>query len=128
LALGTAYQVYDDCLDLFGSEVNVGKSLGTDLANGKLTLPVLIVLEKGVATDQSDLRRYIEQWNPRHFPRVLELIEKYGGQEISRGMIHEHLEQARQSLNPVPDSPSRGALLALTDFLAQQTDILGIPS
>src|ERR1043166_5122876 len=41
MALGTAYQVYDDCLDLFGSEALVGKSLGTDLANGKLTLPVL---------------------------------------------------------------------------------------
>src|SRR5215469_18184642 len=40
-ALGTAYQIYDDCLDLFGSEAAAGKSLGTDLAKGKLTLPVL---------------------------------------------------------------------------------------
>src|SRR5438093_10992998 len=42
LALGTAYQIYDDCLDLFGSELATGKSLGTDLANGKLTLPILL--------------------------------------------------------------------------------------
>src|SRR5215471_15165411 len=42
LAFGTAYQVYDDCLDLFGSETVAGKSLGTDLAKGKLTLPVLL--------------------------------------------------------------------------------------
>src|SRR5258706_8874070 len=43
LALGTAYQIYDDCLDLFGSELATGKSLGTDLANGKLTLPILLM-------------------------------------------------------------------------------------
>ena len=41
LALGTAYQLYDDCLDVLGSEAVAGKSLGTDLAKGKMTLPVL---------------------------------------------------------------------------------------
>src|SRR5258707_12017398 len=45
LALGTAYQVYDDCLDLFGSEDTVGKSLGTDLAKGKMNVPMLWRLE-----------------------------------------------------------------------------------
>src|SRR5213078_1487562 len=45
LALGTAYQVCDDCLDLFGAERFVGKSLGTYVTNGKLTLPVLLALE-----------------------------------------------------------------------------------
>src|SRR5687767_6579576 len=40
MALGTAYQIYDDCLDLFGTEEIVGKSLGTDLYTGKLTLPI----------------------------------------------------------------------------------------
>ena len=46
LAIGTAYQIFDDCLDLFGSEASVGKSLGTDLATGKVTLPVLLLLEQ----------------------------------------------------------------------------------
>ena len=47
MALGTAYQIYDDCMDLFGTEDSAGKSLGTDLAKGKLTLPMLVVLESG---------------------------------------------------------------------------------
>src|SRR5206468_395058 len=55
LAIGTAYQVYDDCLDLFGSETVVGKSLGTDLAKGKLTLPMLLALEGADATDRACL-------------------------------------------------------------------------
>ena len=46
MTVGTAYQVYDDCLDLYGVESAAGKSLGTDLAKGKLTLPILVLLER----------------------------------------------------------------------------------
>ena len=41
--IGTAYQIYDDCLDIAGTEIETGKTLGTDLRKGKLTLPVLIM-------------------------------------------------------------------------------------
>lgn len=126
LALGTAYQLYDDCLDLFGSELSAGKSLGTDLANGKLTLPVLIVLERGSPADRNRLRECIQQWEPRLLSGVLELLEKYEAHDASREVIRGYLDLARQSLKNVSDSPSRTALLALTDYLAQQTDILGV--
>src|SRR5262245_15744002 len=55
LAIGTAYQVYDDCLDLFGSEAAAGKSLGTDLAKGKLTLPLLLALEQAPPGARADI-------------------------------------------------------------------------
>jgi octaprenyl-diphosphate synthase len=128
LALGTAYQIYDDCLDLFGSETTAGKSLGTDLANGKLTMPILVILEQGSAADQAQLRGCVQQWDPRFFPSVLELLDKYGAQNISRGVIHQYLEVARESLSSLPDSVSRSALIRLTEFLAQQTDVIGVPS
>src|SRR5881296_3961804 len=76
LALGTAYQIYDDCLDLFGSEALVGKSLGTDLASGKLTLPVLVALERASVADRAKLEKLIEQWDDRHLARLIELLEK----------------------------------------------------
>src|SRR4029077_11645247 len=44
IQIGTAYQIYDDCLDLAGTETATGKTLGTDLRKGKFTLPVLIFL------------------------------------------------------------------------------------
>ena len=56
IALGTAYQVYDDCLDLFGSEAAAGKSLGTDLAKGKLTLPVLQFWQRADAGEKARMR------------------------------------------------------------------------
>jgi octaprenyl-diphosphate synthase len=128
LALGTAYQIYDDCLDLFGSETTAGKSLGTDLANGKLTMPILVILEQGSAADQAQLRGYVRQWDAQFFPQVLELLDKYDAQSVSRGVIHQYLEVARESLSSLSESVSRSALIRLTEFLAQQTDVLGVPS
>lgn len=128
MALGTAYQIYDDCLDLFGSEATVGKSLGTDLANGKLTMPILVVLEQGNAADQAQLREYIQNWDSQFFPGILRLLEKYDAQNVSSGIIKHFLELARQSLKSLSDSVSRTALIGLTEFLAQQTDALGVPS
>src|SRR2546429_868965 len=107
LALGTAYQVYDDCLDLFGSEALVGKSLGTDLANGKLTLPLLVALERSGAMDRAKLEKLIEQRDGRRFLRAIELLEKYGALDESRGAIHQFLETARQSLAPLRSEERR---------------------
>jgi len=123
--LGTAYQIFDDCLDFFGSEAIVGKSLGTDLATGKLTLPLLIVLENGTAADQTQLRDWIEHWNGESFPQVIEMLVRYEVQDQSREVIYEFLTTARRSLEPLPATTSRRALAAMTEFLAQQADSLG---
>src|SRR5438445_6541847 len=56
LAFGTGYQVYDDCVDLCGSEAQAGKSLGTDLAKGKLTLPVLLLWERATVADRAEVQ------------------------------------------------------------------------
>ncbi len=126
LTLGTAYQLFDDCVDIFGSEATVGKSLGTDLSNGKLTLPVLVVLEQGTAEDRALLRECIENWQPARFGQVIDLLERYDALAQSRRIIHEYLDRARQSLKDLPDSASRAALIGFTDYLAQQTDSLGV--
>jgi len=68
-AFGTAYQVYDDCVDLFGSEAAAGKSLGTDLAKGKLTWPVLLAWERANAADRAHLENLSRIGSRRIFPR-----------------------------------------------------------
>src|SRR3954467_1506566 len=76
LAFGTAYQVYDDCIDLFGSEATAGKSLGTDLAKGKLTLPVLLVWERADAKDRSRLQELIQSWQSGSIEQNSDLLQK----------------------------------------------------
>src|SRR5688572_1036902 len=70
LAIGTAYQVFDDCLDLFGQEASAGKSLGTDLAKGKLTLPILLLLERIDPGRRQKVQDLVEQWNREYVPEM----------------------------------------------------------
>lgn len=126
LDLGTAYQVYDDCVDLFGSESAVGKSLGTDLASGKLTLPLLVVLERARPDERRQLHELLAHWDVRHTARLHALFRSHGALEESRRVIHEFLDAARRALDALPDTSSRAALAALTFFLAKQTDDLAL--
>ena len=126
LAFGTAYQVYDDCVDLFGSETVAGKSLGTDLAKGKLTLPVLLLWERANAADRLRLETLIKNWEPSAWPQVGELLAKYDTLAPSLEVIAQYLEKARQRLWVLPESPGRASLFALTEHLARQTSELGV--
>jgi octaprenyl-diphosphate synthase len=123
---GTAYQVYDDCVDLFGSETAAGKSLGTDLAKGKLTWPVLLAWERANTADREHLENLVKDWQPENFPAVNELLYKYETFEPTRQVIAHFLDQARRALRGLPESNGRAGLFHLADFLAQQTDALAV--
>lgn len=125
-AFGTAYQVYDDCVDLFGTEALAGKSLGTDLAKGKLTWPVLLAWERANAADRARLENLVENWQPENLSAVNELLARYETFEPSQEVIARYLEQARRVLRVLPESGGRAGLFGLADFLAQQTDALAV--
>jgi octaprenyl-diphosphate synthase len=126
LAFGTAYQVYDDCIDLFGSEAAAGKSLGTDLAKGKLTLPVLVLWERADETDRVRLQKLVKEWQKGSLQRLGELLAKYDTLSASLAIVHQYLEKARQTVRSFPNSNGRSGLLGLTEHLARQTDALGV--
>lgn len=125
-AFGTAYQVYDDCVDLFGTEAEAGKSLGTDLAKGKLTWPVLLAWERANAADRKVLENSIANWRPENFPMVNELLVKYETFEPSLEIIVKYLGQARSAVKKLPGNRGRDGLLELTEFLSQQTGSLAV--
>src|SRR5258706_2625494 len=125
LAFGTAYQLYDDCVDLFGSESAAGKSLGTDLARGKLTLPILLLWERADASDRARLQELVLGWQPGLMSRLAELLLKYDALTSSLESIHQYLEKARLALRVFPASDGRTGLAGLTEYLARQTNTLG---
>ena len=125
-AFGTAYQVYDDCVDLFGTEASAGKSLGTDLAKGKLTWPVLLAWERANAADRTRLEGLIKKWQPENLAAVNELVARYETFGPTQRIIARYLEQARRALQNLPESNGRAGLSGLTEFLAQQTDALAV--
>ena len=68
----------------------------------------------------------IKNWQPEHLPVINELLEKYDTFEPSVQEIEKFLEQARQALRVLPASSGRAGLMAMTDFLAQQTATLAV--
>jgi octaprenyl-diphosphate synthase len=125
IAFGTAYQIYDDCVDLFGLESVAGKSLGTDLAKGKLTLPVLILWERAGAAERDRLRAMVEKWEPSAMQPMAALLARHGALSSSVEVMRQHLGRACQALKRLPESKGLAGLRALTDYLARQTDTLG---
>src|SRR5438477_789093 len=96
LAFGTAYQVFDDCVDLIGTEAAAGKSLGTDLAKGKLTLPVLLAWERSTPAERARLEEMVQNWQPAFMRRVSELLVRYETLPSTLEVLTQHLDAARQ--------------------------------
>ncbi len=122
LAFGTAYQLYDDCVDLFGSETVAGKSLGKDLAKGKLTLPVLLLWERASLPDRARLEHLVQNCRNGALSEVGALLSKYETLAPSVETIHQYLDRARQMVRMMSETPGRVSLLGLTDYLARQTE------
>lgn len=115
LELGIAFQIVDDCLDLDGDESVVGKSLGTDLSKGKITLPMLYLMrDEGQAQKLKDLLGTSEAEGLRRlkaeFP--LEHAIAYSMEEAQR-----RIAKAQASLSQLPPGPARDALHQLAGFV-----------
>lgn len=117
MKLGTAYQIYDDCLDLVGSEEVVGKTLRTDLLKGKLTLPILNLLEAASESQRIKLNKRILNQEPLDLPVLLGIAEYEGAVESAVDTGVKMLKQCRDDLNLLGDSDYTDALVQITYFL-----------
>jgi octaprenyl-diphosphate synthase len=122
MTVGTAYQVYDDCLDLYGLESAAGKSLGTDLAKGKLTLPMLLLLERASPQERRRVSTLLQNWEAANHAEVLTLLNRHNVLAEAQAGVHRFLESAGRALKALPESDSRNSLAGFIQFLAQQTD------
>jgi len=114
--LGLAFQIADDLLDLVGSEQSAGKTLGTDLAQQKLTLPVIHCMSRLSAGEAAELRDAIQQAEPGLGLRVLAALEKTQSVGYARRRAEEFARTARQQLDGLPRSECRSILEALTEW------------
>ncbi len=126
LALGTAYQVYDDCLDIFGTEKDTGKSLGTDLIKEKHTLPILILLEQSSEEEKNQIISKLNQWDRCHINWLMTLLERQQVLDKSRKVVSTILSDAQSCLQAMERSPSVTALYKLSDFLELKVDEMAL--
>jgi len=118
MKLGTAYQIYDDCIDLVGSEEVIGKTLRTDLLKGKFTLPILNLLETASEPQRIKLNKRILDQEPLDLPVLLGIAEYEGAIESAVDTALAMLAESREDLAPLGDSIHADALVQITYFLA----------
>ncbi|MEY2599221.1 MAG: hypothetical protein RLZZ244_2452 [Verrucomicrobiota bacterium] len=110
LKLGTAYQIYDDCLDLAGTESLAGKTLGTDLRRGKLTLPVLHLLQISSPAERERLATQIVEGREGELRQLVSKALDTGAVRFAVAAGRRMLSEARDSLRVLIPSPYRSAL------------------
>ena len=114
--LGVAFQIIDDVLDYSGDLDSIGKNLGDALAEGKLTLPLLYVLQHGSADQQAVVRTAISAQNHEHFEAVLQTVRDSGALVYARERAREAAARAKAALAEMPVSDITPVLLQLADF------------
>lgn len=126
--LGIAYQIYDDCVDILGQERQTGKSLGTDMKTGKLTLPLLLALRHAAPADRREWGEMILRADDGERRRLSEWITGNGAMTGSLERIDGYLAQARRPLAVLPANACSRTLAALTDYLADRSRLLLRPA
>ncbi|MEX2543398.1 MAG: polyprenyl synthetase family protein [Trueperaceae bacterium] len=108
---GRAFQMQDDFLDLMGDEGGLGKPTGGDLREGKVTFPVLLLLERGVGEAREIVRRRAS--DPGDPEAMADLVRASGVDALTRERIADESRSAIDALAVFPDGPPRRALAAL---------------
>lgn len=114
--LGTAFQLIDDALDYGCANDRLGKNIGDDLAEGKVTLPLIHVLRTGSKSQRAVVRTAIEQGGLEHIGDVVAAIESTQAIAYTARRAEGEANLARAALTPLPDSRYKQALLGLAYF------------
>ena len=119
LALGLAFQMKDDLLDFTASEKKLGKPVGLDLREGKLTLPIIYMLEKGDPETRAMVETVVEDrgFDRVSHPEIVAAAKRSGAIARAEAMAARQAEAARAALSVFAPSPERTALLTLPDFI-----------
>lgn len=126
IQIGTAYQIYDDCLDLAGSERATGKTLGTDLRKGKFTLPVLIFLRSASDFERERCCRLVLEERIEEMTELLRIGATNGALNESIAAGSDLIREAQTALDGIVANPYADALFALGDALRKMFDQLRV--
>jgi octaprenyl-diphosphate synthase len=124
--IGTAYQIYDDCIDIAGNERLTGKTLGSDLRKGKLTLPVLMLLGGRNGSDKEHLSQLILD---ARFEEIAQLLSSSSHANGANGALSASIEagqkliaEAEEQIENLPSNPYTIALIGLGDAFREMLE------
>ncbi|MEK6600180.1 MAG: polyprenyl synthetase family protein [Deltaproteobacteria bacterium] len=121
--VGIAFQLVDDCLDYTSSNEELGKAIGNDLKEGKITLPLIHVIKNAAASEREEILAAIKAGDLKNsqLSSVISLINKYKGIDYTLSRARQHVENAKACLNIFEPNVERAALIALADYVVERT-------
>lgn len=117
LHLGTAFQLVDDQLDYLGDADTLGKNVGDDLAEGKVTLPLIAAMRNGTAEQRSFIENAIRNGGVENLPKMVSLVQETGGLDYVAEQADKERCKALECLKSVPDSDYKAAMTSLINFV-----------
>lgn len=120
--LGMAFQLVDDVLDFTAREKTLGKPVGNDLREGKVTLPLVYALERARPEERAMIETILRDRNYERAPfrEVLALLEKYRGIERVRERARLFIDKAREVVAGFPESPCQRALASVPELIVDR--------
>jgi octaprenyl-diphosphate synthase len=120
--LGMAFQLIDDVLDFTARETVLGKPVGGDLREGKVTLPLIYALQECSSEERSLVETVLRDrcYSTVPFRSVLEMIQRHGGFARAKERAASFADKARAIMAEFPDSPYQRALSAVTDLVTER--------
>jgi len=122
LNLGIGFQMVDDALDFVGHKERLGKPVGNDLREGKITFPLIHLMQHGPEEDKKRIRKLLDKGalGEEDILEVKGLVEQHRGVQATMEKVRGFLEQAKTSLQIFPHSSSKHALLSMADFVGER--------
>lgn len=118
--LGLAFQLIDDVLDYGGETANLGKNVGDDLAEGKVTLPLIYAMDQGSRSQTDLIRHAIRQGGLDRLSEIIATVESTGALEYTREKARQEREKAILSLEKISPSTYRQAMYNLVNFAVER--------
>lgn len=115
LLLGQCFQITDDVLDYTADDATLGKNIGDDLAEGKVTLPLILALQQGSAAQQALIRSVIKAADLSQLDSVCNILVELNTLDQSMGQAKQLAEQAQACLSALDASAHRDALMVLVE-------------
>jgi octaprenyl-diphosphate synthase len=122
LNLGIAFQIVDDVLDYMAQEESLGKTIGDDFREGKMTLPVILAIHRGDEVERAFWRRTLDERNQREgdLQQAINLMQRHNALHDSGERARHYAAIARDALGLFPQSPMKMALLDVADFVVDR--------
>lgn len=121
--LGIAFQLRDDLFDYVSRSSIIGKPVGNDIKEKKVTLPLIYSFQNSPTTDAKKIQSLIKKGKlgDKEVKQVIDFVEQTGGLDYTKSMALQYRDKSMDSLAPLPNSPHKDSLQQLADYVLQRS-------